>query len=124
MCYEGSSQLLSSQQTSPISGNCYCFIIVGNWFSQFSEIGVNKSTATRTYRETQLNTQMIGKCLIIMRSNLCYDNTDSSLDPLDSRVSQTSVSRMQLWEGIVKIDFEQDLAFNSVKPKDWYFVLD
>ena len=44
MCYEGRSQLLSSQQTSPISGNCYCFIIVGNWFSQFSEIGVNKST--------------------------------------------------------------------------------
>lgn len=101
MCYEGRSQLLSSQQTSPISGNCYCFIIVGNWFSQFSEIGVNKSTDRNGNMQrnstTQLNTEMNGKCLIRMRSNLCYDNTDSSLDPswLHRIVSSESESRMQ-----------------------------
>ena len=30
-----------------------------------------------------------------------------------------------LWtNGKVKIEIELDLAFNNVKPKDWYFVLD
>ena len=44
-------------------------------------------------------------------------------EALDQIAKQVNINRNSD-TGTVNINFELDLAFNNVKPMDWYFVLD